>query len=38
MQEKIEKKFLVSEIIPSEMAGVNCLYYKENTCLGQPSR
>ena len=32
MQEKIQKKFLVSEIIASEMAAVNCLYYEGNTC------
>ena len=35
MQEKINKKFLVSQIITSEMAAVNCLYYEENTCHGQ---
>ena len=35
MQKKIEKIFLVSEIIASEMAAVNCLYYEENTCHGQ---
>ena len=35
MQRKIEKIFLVSEIIASEMAAVNCLYYKGNTCHGQ---
>ena len=35
MQRKIEKIFLVSEIIASEMAAVNCLYYKGNTCDGQ---
>ena len=28
MQKKIQKKFLVSEIIASEMAAVNCLYYE----------
>ena len=32
MQKKIEKKFLVSEIIASEMAAVNCLCYEGNTC------
>ena len=32
MQRKIEKIFLVSEIIASEMAAVNCLYYEGNTC------
>ena len=30
MQNKIEKKFLVSEIMASEMAAVNCLYYEGN--------
>ena len=35
MQKKIEKKFRVSEIIASEMAGVNCLYYERNACQGQ---
>ena len=32
MQRKIEKIFLVSGIIASEMAAVNCLYYEGNTC------
>ena len=32
MQKKIEKKFVVSEIIASEMAAVNCLYYEGNAC------
>ena len=35
MQKKIEKIFLVSEIIASERAAVNCLYYEGNTCHGQ---
>ena len=35
MQRKIEKIFLVSEIIASEMAPGNCLYYEGNTCHGQ---
>ena len=35
MQRKIDKKFLVSEIIASEMAAVNCLYYQGNTLHGQ---
>ena len=35
MQRKIEKIFVVSEIIASEMAAVNCLYYEGNTCHGQ---
>ena len=38
MQRKIEKKFLVFEIIASEMAAVNCLYYEGNTCHGQSMR
>ena len=32
MQKKSKKKFLVSEIIASEMVSVNCLYYEGNTC------
>ena len=35
MQRKIEKIFLVSEIIASEMAAVNCLYYEGYTCHGK---
>ena len=35
MQRKIEKKFLLSEIIASEMAAVKCLYYERNTCHRQ---
>ena len=35
MQRKIEKIVLVSEIIASEMAAVNCLHYEGNTCHGQ---
>ena len=35
MQIKIQKIFLVSEIIASEMAAVNCLYYEGNTCHGR---
>ena len=35
MQRKIKEIFLVSEIIASEMAAVNCLYYEGNTCHGQ---
>ena len=38
MQRKIQKIFLVSEIIASEMAAVNCLYYEGNTCHGQSMR
>ena len=38
MQKKIEKKFLLSEIIASEMAAVNCLYYEGNTFHGKSMR
>ena len=32
MQKKIQKKFLVSQIIASGMADVNCSYYEGNAC------
>ena len=35
MQKEIQEKLLVSEIIASEMAAVNCLYYERNTCQGK---
>ena len=38
MQKKIEKKFLVSEIIASEKAPVSCLYCEGNTCHGKSMR
>ena len=38
MQKKNQKNFLVSEIIASEMAAVNCLYYEGNTCHGKSTR
>ena len=38
MQKKIKKKFLVSEIIASEMAAVNCLYYEGYNCHGKSMR
>ena len=38
MQQKMEKRFLVSEIIASEMAAVNYLYYEGNTCHGKSMR
>ena len=38
MQKKIEKKFLVSEIIASQMAAVNCLYNEGNTCHDKSMR
>ena len=38
MQKKIQKKFLVSQIIVSGIAAVNCLYYEGNTCHGKSMR
>ena len=38
MKKKIQKKFLLSEIIASEMAAANCLYYEGNTCHGKSMR
>ena len=38
MQKNIQKKILVSEIIASEMAAVNCLYYEGNTSHGKSMR
>ena len=38
MQKKIQKKFLFSEIIASEMAAANCLYYEGNTCHDKSMR
>ena len=38
MQKKIQKIFLVSEIIASEMAAVKCLYYEGNTCHVKSTR
>ena len=38
MQKKNQKKSLVLEIIASEMAAVNCLYYEGNTCHGKSTR
>ena len=38
MQKKIQEKFLVSQIIASEMAAVNILYYEGNTCHGKSMR
>ena len=35
MQRKIEKIFLLFEIIASEMAAANCLHYEGNICRGQ---
>ena len=38
MQERIEQKFLVSQMIASEMAAVNCLYYEGNACHNKSMR
>ena len=38
MQKKIRKTFFVFEIIASEIAAVNCLYYEGNTCDGKSMR
>ena len=38
MQKKIGPKFLVSQIITSEMAAVNCLYYEGNACHNKSMR
>ena len=38
MLKKKKEKFLVPEIIASEMAAVNCLYYEGNTCHGKSMR
>ena len=38
MQKKIQKKFLVSQIIASEMAAVNCFYYEGNACHNKSMR
>ena len=38
MQKKIEKIILVSQIIASEIAAVNCLYYEENACHNKSMR
>ena len=37
-KKKIEKKFIVFEIIASEMAPIICLYYEGNTSHGKPMR
>ena len=38
MQKKIDKKFLVFQIIASDLAALNCLHYEGNTCHGQSMR
>ena len=38
MKERIDQKFLVSQIMASEMAAVNCLCYEGSTCHGQSMR
>ena len=34
-KKKMQKEFLVSEIIASEMGAVDCLYYEGNTFHGK---
>ena len=34
MKKKIETKFFVFKIIPSEFVALNCLYQEDNTCNG----
>ena len=36
MQQKIEKKFFVSEIIASELVSLNCPYEEQDTFHRQP--
>ena len=38
MQKKMQKKFLVPEIVACEVAAVNCLYYEGNICHSQSMR
>ena len=38
MQKKIQKKFVVSQIIASGMAAVNCFYYEGNACHNKSMR
>ena len=38
MQKKIQKKFLLSQIIASGMAAVNCFYYEGNACHNKSMR
>ena len=38
MQNKIQKKFVVSQIIASGMAAVNCFYYEGNACHNKSMR
>ena len=35
-KKKVEKKFLVSQIIASQVAAVNCPYYEGYTSYGHP--
>ena len=35
MQEKIQKKFSLNEIIASEEVAISCLFQEENTCYRQ---
>ena len=38
MQQKFQKKFLLFQIIASDLAALNCLHQEENTCDGQSMR
>ena len=38
MKKKIDKMFLVSKIMASDLAALNCLDYEGNTCHGQSMR
>ena len=38
MQKEIEIKFPVSEVIASQLAALNCVYYEGNTCHGKSMR
>ena len=38
MQKTNQNKFFVFEIVASQMAALNCLYYEGNTCHGKSIR
>ena len=38
MQQKFQKKFLLFQIIASDLAALNCLHQEENTCDGPSMR
>ena len=35
-EKKMEKNFLVSEMIDSELVSLNCLYEEQDNCYRQP--